>query len=83
MNTLLPDFLVHDDCDAVGVVVVDGVAAEDDLSGWVMDCKKTISLDQAGDALIDMVVRTCNGRLTAAEVLGHREFAMTKLYRSA
>jgi (2R)-sulfolactate sulfo-lyase subunit beta len=41
------------------------------------------TLDQAGDALIDLVVRTANGRLTAAEALGHREFVMTKLYRSA
>ena len=44
MNTLPPDFLVHDDRDAVGVVVVEGVAAGDDLSGWVMDCDKTINL---------------------------------------
>jgi len=42
-----------------------------------------MTLDQAGDALIDMVIRTANGRLTAAEALGHREFVMTKLYRSA
>ncbi len=42
-----------------------------------------MTLDQAGDALIDMIVRTANGRLTAAESLGHREFVMTKLYRSA
>jgi (2R)-sulfolactate sulfo-lyase subunit beta len=41
------------------------------------------TLDQAGDALIEMIVRTANGRLTAAEALGHREFVMTKLYRSA
>ena len=41
------------------------------------------TLDQAGDALLDMIVRTANGRLTAAEALGHREFVMTKLYRSA
>lgn len=41
------------------------------------------TLDQAGDALFDMIVRTANGRLTAAEALGHREFVMTKLYRSA
>ncbi|MBX9618942.1 MAG: UxaA family hydrolase [Hyphomicrobiales bacterium] len=41
------------------------------------------TLDTAGDALIDMIIRTCNGRLTAAEALGHREFSMTKLYRSA
>jgi (2R)-sulfolactate sulfo-lyase subunit beta len=42
-----------------------------------------MTIDQAGDALLDMVVRTANGRLTAAEALGHREFVMTKLYRSA
>ena len=42
-----------------------------------------MTFDQAGDALIDMVVRTANGRFTAAEALGHREFVMTKLYRSA
>ncbi len=42
-----------------------------------------MTLDQAGDALLDMVRRTSNGRLTAAEALGHREFIMTKLYVSA
>ena len=42
-----------------------------------------MTLDQAGDQLIDIIVRTANGRLTAAEALGHREFVMTKLYRSA
>ncbi|MEQ8652297.1 MAG: UxaA family hydrolase [Kiloniellales bacterium] len=43
----------------------------------------TMTMDQAGDALIDIMIRTCNGRLTAAESLKHREFVMTKLYRSA
>jgi (2R)-sulfolactate sulfo-lyase subunit beta len=42
-----------------------------------------MTMDAAGDALIDMVARTANGRLTAAEALGHREFVLTKLYRSA
>lgn len=42
-----------------------------------------MTLDEAGDALLEMIVRTANGRLTAAEALGHREFVMTKLYRSA
>jgi (2R)-sulfolactate sulfo-lyase subunit beta len=41
------------------------------------------TIDSAGDTLIDMILRTANGRLTAAEALGHREFSMTKLYRSA
>jgi (2R)-sulfolactate sulfo-lyase subunit beta len=39
--------------------------------------------DEAGQRLLDLVVRTCNGRLTRAEALGHREFVLTKLYRSA
>ncbi|AFM25922.1 UxaA family hydrolase [Desulfomonile tiedjei] len=42
-----------------------------------------ITLDQAGDKLLEMIVRTANGRLTAAEALGHREFVLTKLYVSA
>jgi (2R)-sulfolactate sulfo-lyase subunit beta len=42
-----------------------------------------MTLDEAGDKLLDLLVRTCNGRLTAAEILRHREFIMTKLYRSA
>jgi len=45
--------------------------------------RRDMTIDEAGDALIDMIVRTANGRATAAEALGHREFVMTKLYRSA
>jgi len=51
-----------------------------DVSGLV---RREMNLDEAGDKLLDMMVRTANGRLTAAEVLGHREFIMTKLYESA
>jgi len=42
-----------------------------------------LNLDEAGDGLIDMAVPTANGRLTAPEALGHREFVLIKLYRSA
>ncbi len=42
-----------------------------------------LTFDQAGDKLLNLMVRTANGRLTANEALGHREFVMTKLYRSA
>ena len=42
-----------------------------------------MTVDEAGDELIQLIVRTANGRLTAAEALGHREFVLTKLYRSA
>jgi (2R)-sulfolactate sulfo-lyase subunit beta len=51
-----------------------------DVSGIL---RREMTLDQAGDALIEITRRTCNGRLTAAEALGHREFVLTKLYRSA
>mgnify|MGYP005693023409 FL=1 len=42
-----------------------------------------MTIDEAGDSLIEMIRRTANGRMTAAEALNHREFVMTKLYRSA
>ncbi len=42
-----------------------------------------MTLDQAGDKLIELMARTCNGRFTATEALGHREFVLTKLYISA
>jgi (2R)-sulfolactate sulfo-lyase subunit beta len=45
--------------------------------------RRDMTIDQAGDALMDQITRVANGRLTAAEVLGHREFVLTKLYRSA
>src|SRR5262245_23686726 len=51
-----------------------------DVSGIL---RRELQLDQAGDALIDITIRTCNGRLTCAEALGHREFVLTKLYQSA
>ena len=51
-----------------------------DISGIL---RREMDLDQAGDALIEMLVSTLNGRLTAAEVLGHEEFVLTKLFRSA
>ena len=38
---------------------------------------------QAGDELIKSTIKVANGRLTCAESLGHKEFVMTKLYRSA
>ena len=51
-----------------------------DVSGVI---RREMTISDAGDALIEMVVATANGRLTAAEALGHKEFVMTKLYRSA
>jgi (2R)-sulfolactate sulfo-lyase subunit beta len=42
-----------------------------------------MTIDEAGDQLIEIITRTANGRLTCAEALGHKEYVMTKLYRSA
>ncbi len=51
-----------------------------DVSGLL---RKELTPDQAGDKLLDCMFRTANGRLTAAEALGHREFVLTRLYESA
>ncbi|HZB79034.1 MAG TPA: UxaA family hydrolase [Actinomycetota bacterium] len=51
-----------------------------DVSGLLA---RAYDLAEAGRRLEEVVVRTAAGRLTAAESLGHREFVMTKLYRSA
>jgi (2R)-sulfolactate sulfo-lyase subunit beta len=51
------------------------------------DCSAILThgraVEEAGEELIALVERTINGRITAAEALGHREFTFTKLYRSA
>ena len=144
------DFLVDEAADGVGVVVVEGVKAGQEITDWVMKEDQTIKTTvlndipighklalkdfAAGDTVInynvvddhktsdlsdsqstkgniegglttieekalgniqkigtkapvvgclDMTIRTANGRLTAAEALGHREFIFTRLYESA
>ena len=51
-----------------------------DVSGIL---RREMNLDQAGSELVNITVRTANGRHTRAESLGHREFVLTKLFRSA
>ncbi len=51
-----------------------------DVSGLL---SREMSPDDAGDALLEMTLRTANGRNTAAEALGHNEFVLTRLYESA
>lgn len=51
-----------------------------DVSGIT---RRELTMDQAGDKLLECMFRTANGRLTAAEALGHREFVLTRLYESA
>lgn len=52
-----------------------------------LDVSATIRLEEtlaeAGERLIDMIQATASGRLTAAELLNHREFVLTRLHRTA
>lgn len=52
-----------------------------------LDCSgllhREYNLAIAGGQLLGVVDRTVNGRLTCAEVMGHREFVLTRLYQSA
>jgi len=42
-------FVVHDEHDSVGVVVVEGVKAGQQLSGWIMDQDKEIKVRAQSD----------------------------------
>ena len=44
---------------------------------------RRINMDDAGNLLLDCLVNVANGRMTAAEILGHQEFVLTRLYESA
>ena len=52
-----------------------------------LDVSRTItedmSLDEAADATEAIAVDTASGRWTSAEVLGHKEFVLTRLHRTA
>ncbi|PWS38026.1 D-galactarate dehydratase [Falsiroseomonas bella] len=45
--------------------------------------QRNMNMDDAGEALLDCIIRTADGQHTAAEILGHREFSLTRLYESA
>ncbi|PMS34817.1 (2R)-sulfolactate sulfo-lyase subunit beta [Trinickia symbiotica] len=51
-----------------------------DVSGLL---QREQNLDEAGDKLLEAMLATVNGRWTAAETLGHREFVLTRLFESA
>ena len=51
-----------------------------DVSGLL---SRELTLPRAGEQLLELLMRTANGRLTCAETLGHREFVLTRLYPSA
>lgn len=85
-----PAFLVHGKEDTVGEVVVENPARGWPLIGLSMEGGGHFAIAVREDtprgdgvALLDITLRTANGRLTAAEALGHLEFVLTKLYTSA
>ena len=43
------DFVVHDEGDSVGVVVVEGVEAGAELTGWIMDQDREIAFRAVSD----------------------------------
>ena len=58
-----PDFLVHEDGDSVGVIVIEGIKAGAELTGWNMAQDRTISIKVLNDipighkiALVDLAV---------------------------
>ncbi|KAA0181486.1 UxaA family hydrolase [Cupriavidus cauae] len=51
-----------------------------DCSGLL---QRELNLDQTGDKLLECMLATANGRWTAAEALGHREFVLTRIHESA
>ena len=42
-------FVVHDEGDSVGVVVVEGVKSGQKLNGWIMDQDKDVVIDAKSD----------------------------------
>ena len=51
-----------------------------DVSAIITD---SMTLDEAADLTEDLVARTASGQWAAAEVLGHKEFVLTRLHRTA
>ncbi|MDH3770783.1 MAG: UxaA family hydrolase [Nitrospirota bacterium] len=44
-----PHFIVHNEGDNVGVVVVEDAAAERELTGWIMETDRTITVRALAD----------------------------------
>ncbi len=61
-------FVVHDEDDSVGVVVVEGVKAGDTMTGWIMDQDKEIEFKAANDIPI--------GHKLAIKALGNGDTVM-------
>ncbi len=52
MNNTIIDFIVHEACDTVGVIVVEGINSGQSLTGWIMQTDETVSLTINADVPI-------------------------------
>ena len=59
-------FVVHDENDSVGVVVVEGVSKGDPLKGWIMDQDREITVKAQSDIPIGhkLAIRALEGSAT-------------------
>lgn len=59
-------FVVHDENDSVGVVVVEGVKAGQKINGWIMDQDKDLVLEAKSDIPIGhkLAIRPLDGGAT-------------------
>ncbi len=46
---MAPDFLVHEAADVVGVVVVEGLKANQEITGWIMKEDETVTIKIISD----------------------------------
>lgn len=53
-------FVVHEEGDSVGTIVVEGIQAGQALTGWVMEQDKTISLSTQSDIPIGHKIALCD-----------------------
>lgn len=45
--------------------------------------QREMTLDQAATMIFSSMLKACDGRLTASEVFAHREYALTRIHRTA
>ena len=57
---MAPDFLVHEAADGVGVVVVEGLKANQEITGWVMKEDQTVTIKILNDIPIGHKVALIN-----------------------
>ena len=72
-------FVVHEDGDAVGTVVVENVKAGDTLTGWVMEQDRTVTLKVLNDVPIGhkIALKALDNGATVIKYGGRRHLEIT------